>query len=476
SQLNQLQGSMESRLQRLTRACDAYVELGDVREQLLAYADSSATRRAVIEAIMALAEDRRPPPLSEGGANWLEPAMNGVIAAAAGDSDPAAEERATALSRDAVAFHVVLMGALGRGEAVADRVIGLLITDGDFTPLQQTVWEASVAGLYGDLLPSLRPAVERALAAAPTDRLVDGLGFTLPAATLALRWLIVAAETRAATDQPASAGAQGALPVDVEAYPGAGTDQDDVTSPEDRRESSLTALRTLAIQLASAGMPGERDLLARARELRATIESPTDAERAERATEPIPRPVADAVLDAHRSLPPGDPARVELFTWIAPHLDGLVDTLVRKGTPDEVEVLAKTAGGNVAVRPDGMDVAARQKAEQHVEARYGGGAGLKEKVCLGVAGVGVVLAVLCFIVAAPALGVLLLVAAGVAAALGLVAMRERRQAATDRAADLADIGTKLDQASQRVRTLESDRLTRAADLDGLQQQWARVRP
>ena len=50
SQLATLSGSIESRLNALSAAFDAYVELGDVREELAAYEEPATVRRSVREA------------------------------------------------------------------------------------------------------------------------------------------------------------------------------------------------------------------------------------------------------------------------------------------------------------------------------------------------------------------------------------------------------------------------------------------
>ncbi len=43
--LSQIQGGMETRLQRLTTAFDAFVELSDIRFDLIGYADAAEARR-----------------------------------------------------------------------------------------------------------------------------------------------------------------------------------------------------------------------------------------------------------------------------------------------------------------------------------------------------------------------------------------------------------------------------------------------
>ena len=59
SQLRTLQGSIETRLSALSAAFDAYVELGDIREQLAGYPDTTVVRRDAMVAIESLAGGRR---------------------------------------------------------------------------------------------------------------------------------------------------------------------------------------------------------------------------------------------------------------------------------------------------------------------------------------------------------------------------------------------------------------------------------
>ena len=147
SQLAQVQGSMETRLSALAAAFDAYVELGDVREQLAGYPDTSAVRRDAANAFEVLTRGGIPERLPDRTPDyWLTDAMNAVIALAAGHPDRAAEARAVALDRDAELFLVTAAGALGHGAEVADRVPALLVTDGELTAPQRALWSAVLAG------------------------------------------------------------------------------------------------------------------------------------------------------------------------------------------------------------------------------------------------------------------------------------------------------------------------------------------
>ena len=91
SQLRTLQGSMESRVTALSTAFDAYVELGDVREQLAGYPDTSAARREVRKAFDVLAQGGVPEPVDAGEVDyWLVGAANEVVALASGSTGTAA--------------------------------------------------------------------------------------------------------------------------------------------------------------------------------------------------------------------------------------------------------------------------------------------------------------------------------------------------------------------------------------------------
>ena len=105
SQLAKVQGSMETRLSALAAAFDAYVELGDVREQLAGDPDTSAVRRNATAAFEVLTRGGIPERLPDSTADyWLADAMNAVIALAAGSPDRVADARAVALDRDAELF------------------------------------------------------------------------------------------------------------------------------------------------------------------------------------------------------------------------------------------------------------------------------------------------------------------------------------------------------------------------------------
>ena len=119
SQLAHVQGSMERRLSALAAAFDAYVELGDVREQLAGFPDTSATRREATAALRVLTRDGTPERLAEDQSGyWLAPAMNAVIALAAGSADAG---RRAASGRARSGGRAVHGGGGRRARATANR-------------------------------------------------------------------------------------------------------------------------------------------------------------------------------------------------------------------------------------------------------------------------------------------------------------------------------------------------------------------
>jgi hypothetical protein len=131
SQLSQLQGSIEARLNALSEAFDAYVELGDVREQLTPYEDSAAVRRDAMAAIAALGEGRPIQTVDDRGTGyWIAAATNAVTARASGRPDVAAEQTLTAQHRDAELFMVAAAAAIDRGGLVGGPLPPALLAAG----------------------------------------------------------------------------------------------------------------------------------------------------------------------------------------------------------------------------------------------------------------------------------------------------------------------------------------------------------
>jgi hypothetical protein len=170
SRLSQLQGGLESRLGRLASAFDAFVELSDIRYELIGFADAAEVRRNAGQVLSALASGEEPPaPGREVPGYWLGPALEALrglsadaISQPAEDlpTDPAGDppsrplDEAMALDeRRTSIFLCLALAALGRRNQVRaqwlDTAFGTLASDGTVTRVQRAVWTAGARGGFG---------------------------------------------------------------------------------------------------------------------------------------------------------------------------------------------------------------------------------------------------------------------------------------------------------------------------------------
>lgn len=167
SKISQLEGTLQGKLDALSSAFDAFVELGDIREQLQELPDWRHTRRAVQASLTTLMEGERPAPLDPAEHDhWLADAMNAVVALVAGEHPGEFERRALAKSDQAALFIVTTLVALGAGERTEGRVAavfeGVTELDDDRLVLLR-------AAASGQVSPEELPAIGRHLADALDD-------------------------------------------------------------------------------------------------------------------------------------------------------------------------------------------------------------------------------------------------------------------------------------------------------------------
>lgn len=456
SQLAKVQGSMETRLSALASAFDAYVELGDVRERLAGYPDTSALRRQATAAFAVLTRGGVPQRLPAVSVDyWLTDGMNAVIARAAGAPDPDAEARAVAADRDAELFLVAAAGALGDGATVADRVPPLLVSDLALSTAQLALWAAVLAGQYGNVLPGVHHAWRPALDAADAG----WRGWARDEARAAtpieiLHWI----DRQVTASAPGAAAANGSTP----------SGQADGPVAADGRSDTRTALAAVALALIGRGLGDEVTLLERARELRARIETPEQltGQQAIRAAAEVASPtVLSQVRTAFLAAPAGSARRAELLTWIQPGLQSAVDVLVSEAEAAPSHTLqASTPGGAVDVDPTGANPEQRAKAEQRVQERF---ASTPARARVAPAVVAALLLVVLLV--AGALGsTTLAVLAGLGAVVALgatvrafAAERSQRRAL---ATNVEATQTSITQVENRVRALEQTRLGTVAEV------------
>ncbi|HEY5784234.1 MAG TPA: hypothetical protein VIT65_05620 [Microlunatus sp.] len=390
SQLATLSGSIESRLNALSAAFDAYVELGDVREELSAYEEPATVRRSVMAAIDALAGGRPASAVDPRGLDyWLPYAMNAVIGLVEGRPDPTALDQARSLSPEADTFVAAVCGALGHGTLVADLLPVVLVGDTVLTEQQRRIWRAAATGVFGDLGGDLGevwcPVMDRE-PVGDWASWVTAHGSSPPAGIAWLHGLVtpaayIAEPVRSAADTPL-----GQLPARQ-------TDADAGSA----EIVPTVELRTVATELIGRGMPAEAHLRQRSRELRALIERPTAGGRA--AAEATPATVVAEVRRALLLPSTSESVRTTLLSWVSAPLTAVVDQLVATATsaPPAQEAL-RGGGGHIVVTAVGADPAAVAASITRLEAAHqvtntrligwGAGAGIAAILALVLAVVG----------------------------------------------------------------------------------------
>ncbi len=456
SQLATLSGSIETRLNALSAAFDAYVELGDVREELAAYEEPATVRRAVMEAIDALAGGRPASPVGARGLDyWLPYAMNAVIGLVEDRPDPAALDQARALSPEADTFVVAACGALGHGTAVADLLPVVLVGDTELTEHQRRIWRAAATGRFGGLGDDLgavwRPVLDREPVAG-WSAWVAGHAATPAAGVGWLRALVTPGARVAEAGGPGPGETPlGQLPARRAA------------EPDDAQSDPAVELRTVATELIGRGMPAEAALRQRSRELRALIEAPDRARAAEAETNP-----ATVVSEVRRALllpSTAPPVRTTLLSWVSAPLTGVVDQLVATatGSPPARETL-RGSGGVLVVTSKGADPAAVTAGVTRLEAAH---QVTNTRLIGGAAGTGVA-GVLALVLAVVGSGWAWLFAIGLL--IGIIGTV--RQARTDRSTRRAGIEAvhrfrrQISEATDRAETTEQKRSAELVQLTG----------
>ena len=150
SELHNLQGSLEARLNALTNAFVAFVELDGIRKQLAAFPQHAEARRCAFQDLQVLLDGGVPPMRPDVDGYWLPPAMSALRPD--GSVDP--EQAAIARQRDphaAPVFLATARAAFGAGEAVAAELPKLLTPDdqGTWAEWQLLLWGATLRGAFG---------------------------------------------------------------------------------------------------------------------------------------------------------------------------------------------------------------------------------------------------------------------------------------------------------------------------------------
>lgn len=163
SQMTQLTGSLEQRLDRLTEAFYAFVELSDLRAELAVFEDAASVRHAaqrLLRSLLRRAADPGAEPAAPAAGlprcrgYWLRPAIGAVTASIAGDENAAAAALAEAQELDPVrtaVFRTASLALAGRAPLAFPLLPVALQQAGEqVTYAQRALWRACAHGVYGD--------------------------------------------------------------------------------------------------------------------------------------------------------------------------------------------------------------------------------------------------------------------------------------------------------------------------------------
>jgi hypothetical protein len=380
TQLSRLQGTLEQRVERLTRSLEALVELSDVRLILAMYDPPALVRHWAQEAITAVVDagkpaDVPPPPIEDVPDYWLAPAVLALVALARGEDaseggDAAAEALSTAEQRDPgrtallLSCGLTLAGRPERAQRWLADALGVLAPGVTVTVAQRALWSAMAAGRFGPtgatvlrqglgtLVEGLTPEQQQAEVTAWAG-LVDGLPASGARAPEMVRDDV---SVKRCLDAGAKLAALRALCSPEKQATSAG------------EQSSQEDLTEVVHSLVDEGTVAEAPLLRRAVELRAAI-----ADGAEVAPQPGWDSEAGDPCDLLRldAFDPGQPARAALARqagrrWL---LDAAGQLAEAAASSQRAEATLKVAGGEIRVSPAGPDSGDLSQARTRIEAR-----------------------------------------------------------------------------------------------------------
>ncbi|MFI5697985.1 hypothetical protein ACIA58_39385 [Kribbella sp. NPDC051586] len=171
SQLSKIQGGLQERVNRLSTAFDAFVELSDLRYEMAGFLEAAELRRYATRVLTAMASGTPLPPVGEPVPQyWLGPATEALIALGTSGQDEQALGTAMGLDqRRTSTFLALALAALGQRHQVRsewlDVAFGVPAEDGTVTRVQRVLWATAARGGFG--ADGLALLVKRLQAVAP---------------------------------------------------------------------------------------------------------------------------------------------------------------------------------------------------------------------------------------------------------------------------------------------------------------------
>ncbi len=503
SQLAHLQGSLEERINRMSRSFDAFVELSDIRTVLALFDAPALVRHRSRQLLANIAEPadmpatRFLPREADVPDYWLSPAVRGLSTLLDnGDADAdiaAAEQLDPVKTATLIAATAALAGRLDVATTWLGRALGDLHPGVPLTVAQRLLWHEAAAGAFGqagaelleDRLRTCLAEMDDAKLAAIDDGLhaqlatTAGLGgialfdadANVQAATAAarqlsaLRKLCETAPTLGASASVAPAPDGTADP----SSPSSPSSSSSTSGPMSAGDRGKAALGALVRQIVDEGTDEERPMLRRAEELKAVIENRTPPEQPEQWDALTDTPEALLVADASgiaarttsagAAADPGAAASAGGATAsgtlarrvMSPRLIAIAADLVDTATVDPPDAITLSQrSGNIRITKAGPNAGDLSNAQRKVENEHPPILVLDPPTWV-VGAIGLVLAVLSFFLPVGWLILLLIVGAG-----GLIwagaryVQRRRMQAAQTelRQRAVADVERRAGQSHQ----------------------------
>lgn len=456
AELSKVRGSLEQRLNRLSAAFDAFVEISDLRVTLGLFDTHGRVRHQAKQLLAGTGVAD----VSDADGYWLAPALIALRGVADGVVDE--EALALATARDplrAGVFHVLLTSVLGGRSTVRSVAPALPALPAEVPGYQRAVWLLAADGYFGT--DGWDVARERCaeFVAGVTD---DSLASALRAVATPKSVVPVPKELDGGGSMPNSLHACEQLSVlrswVTEALDGYTGEPPAVEEPDELTRRSLELL-------IDEGSAVELPLLARERELRAVIEGK------ETAKSTWDSPVGGAVELLRADFSAEQPNRKALATRAcAPVLVTVAEDLAKTAHLEPPASLSvRTRYGHVTISPSGPDATSMQKAldmahrSAQVESK-------RRQIAIGAGVVGVLFVV---IGALAGWGWFLVAAAGLvtAATQWLMAGKEQRNAAEEgermKKALVSDVEQRVEAFAKVRRELQDRQSAVDSDLNAL---------
>ncbi|GAA3134741.1 hypothetical protein JOF29_002189 [Kribbella aluminosa] len=403
SQLSRIQGSLQSRVESMSRAFDAFVELSDLRQETVGFIDAAELRRYAARVLSAMASGTELPAAGRPVPQyWLEPAVVALISLYSGTPDEEAVSTAIKLDeRRTSTFLALALAALGQRHQVRtewiDAAFGVPADDGTLTRVQRVLWTTAARG--GFSAESLDLVVQRLQTAVSADgawltRLESrGSAGSRPRGLKATEtqdaaWLrlsrvrdavdSIVGNTEAREPDP-SLNLRAAVPADVPAEVRA-----DV--PVEPEKNSAAALLRLLI---SEGSEPERGTLARIAVLRARVTGSSDA--VETLSDSAGK--VDALLADDLAMAAEPHLAATALRVISPSVLPAVESLAHiADQPAPSEVSVDSGSRRITIRPDGPDQLELGTATSAITSRVAGATAKQQVTPIGFLGAGVLVA------------------------------------------------------------------------------------